>query len=73
MGWFLRKSIRLGPPRLNLSKRGAGGSVGVEGLRAGGMKDIEDLVMDLEARVSARGEPLTPQGGLGNRGTGGVW
>jgi len=38
-----------------------------------GMKDIEDLVMDLKARVIARGEPLTPQGGLGNRRTGGVW
>lgn len=35
MGWFLRKSIRLGPLRLNLSKRGLGGSVGVKGLRAG--------------------------------------
>ena len=22
MGWFLRKSIRLGPPRVNLSKHG---------------------------------------------------
>lgn len=35
MGWFLRKSIRLGPLRLNLSKRGLGGSVGIKGLRAG--------------------------------------
>ncbi len=35
MGRFLRKSIRLGPLRLNLSKRGLGGSVGVKGLRAG--------------------------------------
>lgn len=35
MGWFLRKSIRLGPLRLNLSKRGVGGSVGVTGLRTG--------------------------------------
>jgi hypothetical protein len=35
MGWFLRKSIRLGPLRLNLSKRGLGASVGVKGLRAG--------------------------------------
>ncbi len=35
MAWFLRKSIRLGPLRLNLSKRGVRASVGVKGLRAG--------------------------------------
>lgn len=35
MGWFLRKSIRFGPLRLNLSKRGLGASMGVKGLRAG--------------------------------------
>lgn len=35
MGWFLRKSIRVGPLRLNLSKRGVGASVAVKGLRAG--------------------------------------
>lgn len=35
MAWFLRKSFRLGPLRLNLSKRGLGASVGVKGLRAG--------------------------------------
>ncbi|HEV8574982.1 MAG TPA: DUF4236 domain-containing protein [Dehalococcoidia bacterium] len=35
MGWFLRKSVRLGPLRLNLSKRGIGASVGVKGLRTG--------------------------------------
>jgi hypothetical protein len=35
MGWFLRKSIRLGPLRVNLSKRGLGASMGITGLRAG--------------------------------------
>jgi hypothetical protein len=35
MGWFLRKSIRMGPVRVNLSKRGIGTSVGVKGLRVG--------------------------------------
>jgi hypothetical protein len=35
MGWYLRKSLRLGPLRLNLSKSGIGGSVGVTGLRVG--------------------------------------
>jgi len=35
MGWFLRKSFRVGPLRLNLSKRGIGPSVGVKGARLG--------------------------------------
>jgi hypothetical protein len=35
MGWCLRRSIQLGPLRLNLSKRGLGASMGVRGLRAG--------------------------------------
>lgn len=35
MGWFLRKSLRVGPLRLNLSKRGIGASVGVKGARLG--------------------------------------
>jgi hypothetical protein len=35
MGWFLRKSFRVGPLRLNLSKRGIGASVGVNGARLG--------------------------------------
>jgi hypothetical protein len=35
VSWFIRKSVRLGPLRLNLSKRGLGASVGVKGLRAG--------------------------------------
>jgi hypothetical protein len=35
MGWYLRKSLRLGPLRINLSKSGIGGSVGVTGFRVG--------------------------------------
>ena len=35
MGVYFRKSIKLGPMRLNLSKRGVGMSVGVKGLRIG--------------------------------------
>jgi hypothetical protein len=35
MGWYLRKSLSLGPLRLNLSKSGIGTSVGVKGLRIG--------------------------------------
>ena len=35
MTWFLRKSFRFGPLRLNLSKRGVGASVGVTGARLG--------------------------------------
>lgn len=35
MGFFLRKSIKLGPLRVNLSKSGLGASFGVKGLRTG--------------------------------------
>ena len=35
MPWYLRKSIRTGPVRWNLSKSGIGMSVGVRGLRVG--------------------------------------
>jgi hypothetical protein len=35
MGFYLRKSFRLGPLRLNLSKSGLGASVGVKGARVG--------------------------------------
>ena len=35
MGFFFRKSIRLGPLRLNLSKSGIGVSTGIKGLRFG--------------------------------------
>jgi len=35
MGWVLRKSFRVGPIRLNLSKRGLGALVGVKGARIG--------------------------------------
>ena len=35
MGWYLRKSFRLGPVRFNLSKSGIGTSIGVSGLRVG--------------------------------------
>ena len=35
MGFFYRKSIKLGPFRVNLSKSGVGGSVGGPGFRTG--------------------------------------
>lgn len=35
MGWYLRKSLKIGPLRVNLSRSGVGGSVGVKGLRVG--------------------------------------
>jgi len=35
MAWYLRKSLRLGPIRFNLSKSGIGTSVGVKGFRVG--------------------------------------
>jgi len=35
VGWYLRKSLKLGPLRFNLSKSGIGTSIGVKGLRVG--------------------------------------
>ena len=35
MGWYLRKSLKLGPLRFNLSKSGVGTSIGVKGFRVG--------------------------------------
>ena len=35
MGWYFRRSLGLGPFRLNLSKSGLGWSVGGRGLRTG--------------------------------------
>lgn len=35
MAWYLRKSVKVGPVRFNLSKSGVGASVGVKGFRIG--------------------------------------
>src|SRR2546425_7844160 len=35
MGWYLRRSVKFGPLRLNLSKSGVGWSVGVKGAQIG--------------------------------------
>ena len=35
MGWGLRRSLKLGPLKLNFSKSGVGYSVGVRGFRVG--------------------------------------
>jgi hypothetical protein len=35
MGFYLRRSIKLGPIRLNLSKSGIGVSAGIKGFRYG--------------------------------------
>jgi len=35
MTWYIRKSLRLGPIRFSLSKRGVGVSAGVKGARIG--------------------------------------
>src|ERR1700731_2918316 len=35
MGWTFRRSFNLGPFRINLSKKGAGTSVGIPGFRVG--------------------------------------
>jgi hypothetical protein len=44
MGFYLRKAIRLGPIRLNLSKSGVGVSAGVTGLRVGVRPDGRQYV-----------------------------
>jgi hypothetical protein len=35
VGWYFRRSVRLGPLRINFSKSGIGYSVGMKGLRVG--------------------------------------
>ncbi len=35
MPFFIRKAVRFGPLRLNLSRSGLGASIGVKGLRVG--------------------------------------
>jgi len=35
MGWRYRKSVNVGPLRLNLSRRGIGQSIGMRGIRVG--------------------------------------
>lgn len=35
MAWYVRKSLGFGPFRINLSKSGLGGSIGVKGFRVG--------------------------------------
>ena|SRR2546427_5338656 len=47
MGWYLRKSFKLGPFRINLSKSGLGGSVGVRGARVG---------LDAKGRLMRQGD-----------------
>ncbi|TAE77083.1 MAG: DUF4236 domain-containing protein [Verrucomicrobia bacterium] len=58
MGFYYRKSINLGPFRINLSKSGIGYSVGTRGVRVG---------------TSARGRRYTnlsiPGTGIGHRGS----
>lgn len=80
MGWYLRKSLRLGPLRFNLSKSGIGTSVGVKGLRIGtgpkgpylhagrdGLYFREQLGEkpdDVPAEEPAPAEPAAPKDGL---------
>src|SRR4030095_9763883 len=77
MGWFLRKSFRVGPLRFNLSERGIGTSVGVKGARLG---------VDATAKPYAAGgrhgvyfreslgasHPREPAGEMGPTGEGGA-
>lgn len=60
MGFSFRKSFKVGPVRLNLSKRGVGVSAGVKGLRVG--------VGPGGARLSAGRGPLRYTKQIGGRG-----
>ena len=44
MGFFFRKSINVGPVRINLSKSGIGISLGVTGARVGARPDGKKYV-----------------------------
>lgn len=61
MGFYLRKSIRLGPIRLNLSKSGVGVSAGVTGLRVGVRPDGRQYVHAGRYGVYYRENLNTPQ------------
>jgi hypothetical protein len=51
MGWGFRRSIKLGPLKLNFSKSGVGYSVGVRGYRVG--KDARGRSYTADSIVSA--------------------
>jgi hypothetical protein len=51
MGFYYRKSVNLGPFRVNLSKSGVGNSVGVRGFRVGIPAEPSSL-SDLENSAS---------------------
>jgi hypothetical protein len=74
MGWFFRKSIKLGPMRLNLSKSGLGVSAGVRGARVsvgprgaylnvgrGGVYYRQKLGVSGRAGASRHSAPQIPQ------------
>lgn len=68
MGWYLRKSLRLGPLRFNLSKSGLGASVGIKGLRVGTGPRGRYLHAGREGlyyRASLE-EPVQPEPGAGD-------
>jgi Protein of unknown function (DUF4236) len=44
MAFYFRKSLRFGPLRVNLSKRGVGASIGVKGARVGVDADAREYV-----------------------------
>ena len=50
MGWSYRKSVNLGPFRLNISKAGIGYSVGGKGFRTGVTSSVADVSLNERSR-----------------------
>lgn len=63
MGWSYRKSISLGPLRINFSKSGVGFSLGIPGFRGGmsanGRKYVSASVPGTGMRYQKSGKTLT--------------
>jgi hypothetical protein len=61
MGFYLRKSVAVGPFRFNLSGSGVGMSVGVRGLRVGGVR--EDFTVVLRRSCASHVRSFAPRSG----------
>jgi hypothetical protein len=63
MAWSFRRSLRLGPFRLNLSKSGLGASVGVKGARVVWTGRARGYVADGRGAGSTSGQRLSTSTG----------
>lgn len=67
MGFYFRKSVRLGPLRFNLSKSGIGTSVGVKGFRLGAGPRGNYVLSLPETRIETRLGQIRDSIGAGQR------